>query len=280
MAEADAKQILATLLRGVGLGELVDDMWGAYTSGKITEQTPIDQIGFQLRDNESYKKRFPGNVALRGKNKPEFSITDYLRQEQAYKNAMQGRGLPAGFYDTTEKLGKFMENDISPAEISQRVEKGFLAVQDADPEVLRQLKEFYPDVSKGDIASFFMDPTVATDIIVNRAQVAQIGSEAKRQANIQLTETQAESLRKQGIEQPVAARGFARIAEEKQIYQALQTGEDAITQEEQIAGTFGTSAAAAQRIEQRKRKRKAEFEAGGGFLASQAGSIGLGTVGE
>jgi hypothetical protein len=58
------------------------------------------------------------------------------------------------------------------------------------------------------------------------------------------------------------------------------SGQQNISQEQQIAGTFGTNAAARQAIEARKRKRTAQFQQGGSLLASQTGNIGLGTVGQ
>jgi hypothetical protein len=60
----------------------------------------------------------------------------------------------------------------------------------------------------------------------------------------------------------------------------MQAGEQQITVEEQIAGTFQTNAAAAQRIATRRRRRQAEFEAGGGLAETQQGITGLRTVGE
>ena len=277
--QADAQAILRSTFEAFGLGDLAKDIFDAYGAGKITETTDIDQIGFQIRDTEAYKRRFKGNLALRAAKKPEFSISQYLKQEQSYKNAIQGRGLPPGFYDTTDAFSNFIANDVSPEEVGDRVTKGYMAVKDANPEVLNQLKIFYPDVTQGDLATYFMDPKVGTDIIVNKAKVAQIGSEAMRQAGIQLTEQEAEALRKEGIEQPLAQKGFAQIASEQQLYNPLQ-GEEKITTEQQIAGTFGSSQAAVQRIEQRKRKRKAEFETGGAFTTTQAGATGLKTVGE
>lgn len=280
MAELDAEQILKSMLSGVGLSDLASVVWAAYGEGKITDQTSIDQIGFQIKETEPYKRRFAGNVALEKAGKPPFSISNYLQQEQAYKNAIQGRGLPAGFYDTPEAFAKFIGSDISPQEVANRVDQGYLAVKDANPEVLAQLKQYYPDVNTGDIAAYFMDPTVGTDIIVNRAKVAEIGSEAKRQAGINLSEEEAQALRKEGIDKAEAQRGFGSIALQQELFNPLQ-GEQAISQEEQISGTFGTNAAATQRIAKRKRERSAEFEAGGGFAkTNQFGTEGLRTVGQ
>jgi hypothetical protein len=281
MAELDAEQILKSMLSGVGLSDLAAVVWAAYGEGKITEQTTIDQIGFQIKETESYKKRFAGNVALEKANKAPFSISNYLQQEQAYKNAIQGRGLPAGFYDTPEAFAKFIGSEISPQEVANRVDQGYLAVKDANPEVLAQLKQYYPDVNTGDIAAYFMDPTVGTDIIVNRAKVAEIGSEAKRQAGINLSEEEAQALRKEGIDKAGAQRGFGSIALQQEIFNPIAQGEEAISQSEQIGATFGTNVAAAQRIAKRKRERSAAFEEGGGFAkTNQFGTEGLRTVGQ
>jgi len=284
MAELDAEQILKSMLSGIGLADLAAVVWTAYGEGKITEQTSIDQIGFQIKETEAYKKRFAGNVALEKANKPPFSISNYLQQEQAYKNAVQGRGLPAGFYDTPEAYAKFIGADVSPQEVAYRVDNGYLAVKDANPEVLAQLKTYYPDVNTGDIAAYFMNPDVTTDIIVNRARVAEIGSEAQRQAGISLSVQQSEALRKEGIDKSKAQTGFATIAAQQEIFNPLQ-GEQAISQEEQISGTLGTNAAATQRIAKRKRQRLAEFDTGGSFAQASSSysptqSAGLKTVGQ
>jgi hypothetical protein len=58
-------------------------------------------------------------------------------------------------------------------------------------------------------------------------------------------------------------------------------GEEAVTREEQIGATFGTNAQARKAIEARRRRRQAEFQAGGGFAGQgQATATGLTTVGE
>jgi len=284
MAELDAEQILKSMLSGIGLADLATVVWTAYGEGKITEQTSIDQIGFQIKETEAYKKRFAGNVALEKAKKPPFSISNYLQQEQAYKNAVQGRGLPAGFYDTPEAYAKFIGADVSPQEVANRVDNGYLAVKDANPEVLAQLKTYYPDVNNGDLAAYFMNPDVTTDIIVNRARVAEIGSEAQRQAGISLSVGQSEALRKEGIDKAEAQKGFATIAAQQEVFNPLQ-GEEAINQEEQISGTLGTNAAATQRIAKRKRQRLAEFDTGGSFAQasssySPVSAAGLKTVGQ
>ena len=86
----------------------------------------------------------------------------------------------------------------------------------------------------------------------------------------------AEELAVAGITQEQARAGFQTIAGAEELFVALPgTTEEAISQQEQISGVFGTSAAAQQRIRQRSRERQAAFEAGGRFAGQGTTVTGL-----
>jgi len=277
MAEETGSQILARILGSVGLEDLAKEVTDQWKNTTIPPTIDANQLGFMLRDTEAYKKRFPGNAALRAAGKQEYSVSEYLQLERDYKNAIQGKGIPTGFYDSTDYIGKFISNQVSVAEVGRRVDQGFRAVNEGDPEVLRQLKQFYPRVSEGELAAFFLAPEEAQPIIVSRAQAAQVGAQAMRQAGMQLTTTEAESLVKQGIGPSEAEQAFAAIGATEQLFQPQMMGEQAVTREEQLQ--FGTgNVQAQQRIATRRRQRQAEFEAGGTFAAGQGGVAGLGTA--
>lgn len=273
--EPDAKDILRKLLQQNQLGGLFDDIWSGLSQTKITPDMSIDQIGFMIKDTQAYKDRFAGNVALASKGKGEYSISEYLSLEKQYKNAIQGSGIPADWYDKPDDYAKFIGGEISVAEVKDRVTQGFSAVQNGDPEILRQLRTFYPDVNNGDLAAFFLDPTVGTDIILNKAKAAQIGATAVTQAGFQLSQQEAESIRQQGLSQSQVQQGFQQIGLEENLYQPLMQGEEQLGRETIIGAGLGTNAAATQRVEQRRRQRRAQFEAGGGLIASQTGVAGL-----
>lgn len=273
-----AGQILSRVLGSVGLGDLLPAIEPLWRSTQIPPNIDANQLGFMIRDSDAYAKRFPGNKALRDANKPEYSVTEYLQLEKEYKNAIQGKGIPSGFYDTTEYIGQFIKNNVSVAEVGRRVEQGFRAVSEGDPEVLRQLKQFYPTVSDGELAAFFLAPEEARPIIVTRAQAAQIGAQAVKQAGMQLTTAEAESLIQQGIETPAEAQQvFGTIGAAQDLFQAQMIGEQEVAREEQLQFGVG-NVQAQQRIAQRARRRKSEFETGGGFATGQAGVAGLGTA--
>jgi len=79
----------------------------------------------------------------------------------------------------------------------------------------------------------------------------------------------------QEISSAEARQGFANIAGAQQLFGALSSQEQAISQEEQIGAVFGTNPAAAQRVRQRAAQRTAEFQGGGGFAAQGSEVTGL-----
>ena len=273
----DSRKVLRAYLKQYKLDDLTDDTYKMLAGNQITAETDINVIGELLKDTEVYKTRFSGNVAREAAKQATYSISEYLTLEDNYKAAMQGSGLPATFYDSPDDYAKFIGGDVSVAEVQRRVDEGFKAVNDANPEVVKQLKSLY-NVGDGGIAAYFLDPTKATDMLVKQAAAAGRSAQAQLQAGMQLTSTQAEGLVADNVSVQTAKEGFTQIGQSQGLYSNLIGETGAITQEEQIAGTFGTNQAAAQRIAQRRRQRQAEFTTGGTFTTTQGGVSGLGSA--
>jgi len=161
--------------------------------------------------------------------------------------------------------------DVSPDELQDRVQSGYRAVREADPAVVNELKTLY-GLQDSELAAFFIDPTRAQDTVLRAARAAEVASQARRQAGIELSAGEAETLVRQGINQEEARQGFAAIGFQQELFGTQLPGEDAITRQDSIEGTFGTNQAAAQRIATRQRRRQARFQEGG--------QAALGTVGE
>lgn len=272
--EEDARQILQSVLDRYGLGDLMTDVWGLYTRETIGANTDIDTIGSALANTEVYKRRFPANAQRRAQGLPELSVSEYIGMERGYKNAMQGSGLPAGFFDSPDDFSNFIARDVSPAEVQERVNQGFRAVNDANPEVVKQMKELY-GVDEGGIAAYFLDPERATPVLTRQARAAQIAAQSRLQNVGQLSTQQAEDLARMDVTEREARAGFASIAAQEQLTQPLLGEEGIITREEQISAQFAQNEAARQRIETRARRRQAEFQAGGTVVGGTQGVSGL-----
>jgi hypothetical protein len=233
-----------------------------------------------IRDTPEYKTRFKANELRRARGLPEKSPFEIVQMENTYRETLRANSLPRGFYDTQEDFNNFIGNDVSPAELNARVSQGYNAVLQAEPGTKAELQRLY-GLGEGDIAAFFLDPERFNQSdAIKKAQAAQVASEARRQAGINLNVGAAETLATEGVDRGTAARGFQQIGATQELFTATQAGEDTISQEEQIAGTFGTSGAAAQRIATRRRRRQAEFEQGGSFAGQGPTSTGLSTVGQ
>jgi len=260
-----------------------------FTNKIITDKSDIDDIGVAMQNSPAFAERFPANKILKDAGKGQKSVRQYLTLESDFKNVLSSSGMPPGFYDDPKDFQNWIANDTSPNEIQGRIEMGYQAVKNASPQVVEQFKRLY-GASEGDLAAYFIDPTRAKPTFdryqaQREARAAVVANQAQQQANIALTAQQSEELVRAGVEtQQQAQVGFMEIQNQQELFATTTaeaaSGQQAITQEQQIAGTFGTNAAARKKIEDRKRKRTSEFQAGGSLLASQTGNIGLGTVGQ
>jgi len=267
-----ARAIVANLLAEYGLENLTDFVDNLIRTEDIVSG---DVILGKIRQTEQYKARFAGNAARRAAGYNVMSEAQYIAMENQYRQIMRASGLPGGFYDAPDDFTTLIGGDVSAAELSSRINEGYLAVQQANPQVVAELKRLYP-VGDGELAAYFLDPEKATPILLRQARSAQIAAEATLQAQQQLSAATAEELAVAGITQEQARAGFQTIAGAEELFVALPgTTEEAISQQEQISGVFGTSAAAQQRIRQRSRERQATFEAGGRFAGQGTTVTGL-----
>jgi hypothetical protein len=274
MADEDAKQIIKNQLERYGLGSLTDRAWGLLSNETISADAGIDVIGDALRDTQEFKDRFPSNAARLRAGLPELSVSEYVGLERGYEAAMRGSGLPAGFYDDPTDFANFISSNTSVAEVQSRVNDGYKAVADSNPQVIAQMKELY-GVGDGELAAYFLDPQRATPILVRQARAAQISAEGKRQAGIQLSVSDAEALAREDVSPSEAQAGFGQVNQQKELYTPMQAGEEQISQQEAIGAALGTDQAAKQRVETRKRQRQAQFAGGGAFVSSASGTTGL-----
>ena len=230
-----------------------------------------------------YKTRFAG-MAMRVTNgyKP-ISELDYITIEKEFDQKLRANGMPKGFYDSQEDFAKFIGNDVRADELDARIQQGYKAVYETEPGVKDELKRLY-GLGDGEIAAFLIDPTkFKQSEAIKKAEAARRANAAREQG-IQITSGQAEELYSRNISQSTAQQGFQALAQTQELYGTTTaeaaSGQQAITQEEQVAGVFNTNAEARKKIEDRKKKRTSAFEAGGSLLSDKTGNIGLGSVGQ
>ena len=267
----DARKTIEAVLATYGLGGLSTKLYNLYASGEVDISNP-DALIFAIRNEPEYQKRFAANTARAKKGLSELDPGSYVELENTFRRLMQSNGLPTGFYDQTEDFTKLIEGDVSPSELQDRVQNGFRAVQDADPEVKRQMQELY-GVSESGLAAYFLDPTKAAPILTRQAEAAKIAARAKEQGRIQLGFATAEEIAARGITASEAETGFTKLGLEQGLYTGM-TGEEMLTQKQQVGAALGYDVDAQKILAQRKQGRKNVFAGGGKFTSTTGATSG------
>jgi hypothetical protein len=276
----DARTTIRQVLETYGLGELAEFAYNEIIVKETVNINNPDAIIFALREQPAYQTRFAGNAARLRAGLPELDPASYIQLETQYRDTLRSNGLPLGFYDQTDDFQAFIENDVSPAELNERVQQGYRAVSDADPEVKRQMQQLYA-VSEGELVAYFLDPQRTAPILTRQARAAQIAARGREQAGIQLTGQFAEDLARRGITAGEAEQGFAEIGALGELRQAF-AGEQDITEEQLVGAQFGIDVAAQEELKRRQRGRVAAFQGGSSFARTTgetSGSIRTG-IGE
>jgi hypothetical protein len=137
--------------------------------------------------------------------------------------------------------------------------------------------EFGLTPGSGALTAYFLDDRKALPLLQRDFQAGQIGGAADRVGYQGVSNDTARSLADLGVSEQQAQQGFGDLAQKAELFQALPgQGEDVIDQQTQIGAMFGGNANAQKRIENRQRKRVAEYQGGGDFASTQQGLVGLG----
>jgi hypothetical protein len=269
-ARQSAYDLLYSQFKLYGLESLVEPLKGLITSGASPSEFTI-----KLRESDAYKKRFSANAQRIAKGLRSLSESEYIQLEDQYQDVMRRYGLPDTYYSRGEMgiqegFNKFLEGDVSPVELEDRISTAQKRVLNANPEVTAALKQFYPDISNADILAYTLDPKNAIENIKRKVTAAEIGG-AAIQAGLQTGMTRAEELAAAGITKAQAQQGFQTVAEVAprgsqlaEIYK--QSPYTQTTAEAEVFGLAGSVDAA----KQRKKLTQLETAAFGGSAGAGA----------
>ena len=246
-----AYDLLLSEFQKYGLGALVEPL-----KGMIQQGASGATMALALQNTEAYQKRFSANQSRIAAGLSALSPAVYIGLEDQYQNVMRKYGLPASYYtpDSTGKQPGFdqlITNDVSPVELEDRVTTAQNRVMNANPEVMNALKQYYPDITNGDMMSYFLDPKNAINAIKNKVTASEIGGAAAA-AGLSDSRAQAEQLAAYGITGAQAQANYGTVAQLAQrgsqladIYKQQPYGQDQATAE--VFNTAGQTDAANQR---------------------------------
>lgn len=211
-AQVDSIAAIKALLSSYGIGDLGDAVTNAVIKG-YSEDT-IDLIMQDPNSNDplavAFQKRFPANKARAAAGKSVLSPGAYLALERQYTATMREFGV-AGLAKP-ETLSSFISNDVSAAEVADRVGLAVTRIQNADPETKKALAEYYPMLNQTDIVTAFLDPKEGLPALQRKVTMAEIGGAGLVQG-MKVAQTTAADLADFGVTKEEARKGYATIAE-------------------------------------------------------------------
>jgi hypothetical protein len=255
----NAIDVLTERFQRYGLGSLVNKIKELAIDG-ATEAT----ITLGLQETEEYKMRFKANEARIKKGLQVLNPGEYLNIEDGYRQVLRAYGLKQ--FDTDDYVSQFIANDVSAAELSNRVVTAVQRVQNADPAISQQLRDFY-GIGQADLVAYVLDPNQQFQKIERQVAASEIGVAAARQG-LKTGVSVAEQLAAQGVTQAEAQKGYATIADilptAEKLSDIYGTTLDSYGQTEAEQEVFNSLASA-----QRKRQKLTQRE-----IASFSGAAG------
>jgi hypothetical protein len=205
-----------------GLGSLVEPLKSLITDPGVSDS----EFTIRLRETPAYQKRFAANAERIKKGLTALDEGAYLGLEDQYQEIMRNYGLPESYYTkgdlgVQEGFTKLIANDVSNIELEDRIATAQKRVLNANPEVAATLRQFYPDITNGDILAYSLDPKNAIQNIKRKVTAAEIGGAAtaaglalgKTPAEIAASEARAQMLAGYGVTKEAAMSGFQTVAD-------------------------------------------------------------------
>lgn len=244
-SKMDSIAAITALLSSYGIGDLGNSVIEAVQKGYSA-----DTINLIMQDPKgtdplaiAFQTRFPANKARAAAGKSVLSPSEYLAAERSYTQVLQSYGVSN--LATRDKLNTFITNDISAAEVADRVGLAIDRVKNADPFVKAALAEYYPSLNQTDIVGAVLDPVEGLPALKRKVQIAEIGGAAAVQGlktglgsisesskvlgNVTTGALGAEALASFGVTQEQARKGYeavAEIAPRAEFLSSISGGED------------------------------------------------------
>ena len=199
------------------LKQLGPDIFDLVTQLVIAD-TPASVVASEIRKTEQYKVRFAGMARRTERDLSPITEAEYLESEDTYRTLLREYGV-LGFYgDTEADFRQFAAGqigaDVSPAEMSRRLDAGVAQVIDAGVEVQDAFEQFYGFRPTEELLLLHaLDPDRGLREIENQLQTVLIGGEALRYG-LNITRLRSEMLAQSGISREMARTGFADVARE------------------------------------------------------------------
>jgi hypothetical protein len=266
-----AKSIINDFLRQFQLEGLANWAWGKYVEMGGGE-LGMAAVQSEVVDTQEFQVRFPAYKALAAKGRA-MTAAEMLAYERTATQLLRAAGLPAGFYDSPQDFASFLQNEVSVAELQQRVQIAQNATLEAPQSVKDALRDAY-GLDEGDLTAHFLDPAKALPLLQQKYASAQIMGKGT-DVGLKLSSGLAEQAVQSGVTAEQATDTLQGVADARGLFTNSVGEVGTFTDDEAAGAAFGTNQAARERVRRRTQERKAAFSGSTGVGLSNDGSSAL-----
>ena len=204
----DAFALVQDTMRSYGFTDKeLSELSGYIESSIIDPNVGPNAAILGMRNLAVYKQRFAGNEARVKAGLNALSEGEYLQQEKDYGHYFKEYGVQN--LATREQMATLIGNDVSAIEAKNRIGLAVDRVKNADPNIMKELKTYYPTLGDADLVSYFLNPVQALPELKRKVTTSEIGAAAIGQG---FTDTSAAlGLADYGVDRAAALAGYADI---------------------------------------------------------------------
>ena len=205
----DAFALVQDTMRSYGFTDAeLGELSGYIESSIIDPNVGPNAAILGMRNLKVYKQRFVGNETRVKAGLNALSEGEYLQQEKDYGQYFREYGVQN--LATRERMGILIGNDISAIEAKNRIGLAVDRVKNADANIIKQLKTYYPTLEDKDLVSYFLSPTEYLPELKRKVTASEIGAAALGQG---FTDTsRALGYADYGVDRSGALEGYASLA--------------------------------------------------------------------
>jgi len=203
----DAFALIQDTMRAYGFTDTeLSELSGFIEKSIIDPNVGPNQAILNMRNLAVYQGRFAGNKTRLDKGLNALSEADYLQQEKDYGQYFQQYGVAN--LATRAQMATMIGNDIAPTEAKTRIGLAVDRVKNSDPQVMAQLKTYYPTLTDADLVTYFLKPEQVLPELQKKVTASEIGAAAVGQ---NLATTNALDLANYGVDRATAIAGYSDI---------------------------------------------------------------------
>jgi hypothetical protein len=221
-----------------------------------------------LQNSEPYRKRFAGNELRKKAGLAALTPREYLEVEAGYRQALGSYGLDSRYQERTY-LADLIGRDLSPREVTERIQLAGQAASTADPLLKQTMRDLY-GVSEDDLVGYFLDESVGTELLKKQAVASQVGAAAAA-SRARLSRSTAELLADRGVSATSVTQALNDVNVDAERAIAGRFGQQ-LSDDEVVSSEIGVDAGASQKRRKLASQERALFSQQG--VTQTSGSRG------